>query len=176
MHFKVTGASSAVALKGSLLPLTYATPLALSNGAGEVNFGGQAGELFFKFTDGGTDEFAQGKDRVFTLNGSAQSIPDLTLNTAYGATHGFTLTFVPSGGAPLQIRGNVDELGQRGTSPGPAPGPVTFGPHDFSAAPLLFKAWYGPNPSDDEGAEHSLDDDVINSRTLTWTTGGGTNF
>src|SRR5207244_11291898 len=51
VHFKVTGASSAGHLTGSISPLAYGTPLPLETGVGEVNFGGQTGELFFKFTD-----------------------------------------------------------------------------------------------------------------------------
>ena len=43
--------------------------------------------------------------------------------------------------------------------------------------PEHFKAWYGPNPTDYEaGTDHSLDDDVINTRTLTWTAGDSSTF
>jgi hypothetical protein len=178
VHFQVSGASSAVALKGSLAPLAYDAPLPLSSGEGSVNLGGTTGELFFKFTDTGGDEFAPGKDRVWTLGGAAESIPALTWNTAYGASHGFTLVFSPVGGTPLQIRGDANELGQWGTSPGPAPGSVVFSPpHDFTASPLHFKAWYGPGSTDYEaGTDHTLDDDVLNTRALNWTAGDSSSF
>ena len=192
--FKLTGASSTdVKLKGSLPPLSYDAPVELSTvlgaTAGNINFGGQAGELFFKFTDAGTDEFAAGKDRVWTLSGAAESIPDLSFDTAYSATHAFTLTFEVTGGTPTEVRGSASELGSWGTgvalSGGPpyGSGPVSFASHDFTAAPLEFKAYYGasssyegsPSACSGSACNHLMDDDVINARVLSWTAGDYSN-
>ncbi|MGZ6143650.1 MAG: Ig-like domain-containing protein, partial [Myxococcales bacterium] len=172
-------------IAGSIAPLSYDLSLSdyqLQQGGpgsydGYFNFGGQAGELFFKFADDGATEplFLPGKDRVFTLSGAAQTVPELIWNTVFGVSHAFTLVFSPSGGS--EIRGGVDELGNWGTTAGPAPGAVLFTSHDFTAAPLEFKAWFGPNPSDYEGGtNHTMNDDVINTRTLTWTAGDSSTF
>ena len=55
---------------------------------------------------------------------------------------------------------------------------VAFDSRNFVSAPLNFKAWYGiSGPNDYEGgANHVMNDDVINTRTLTWTAGDGTTF
>ena len=54
---------------------------------------------------------------------------------------------------------------------------VIFSNRDFVAFPFQFKAFNSPNPTDHEaGANHAMDDDVINTRTLTWTAGDGATF
>src|SRR5205085_5110745 len=126
------------------------------------NFGGVAGaELFFKFNDGSTAEFAGGKDRVYTLLGTNDAIPALTWNVPYGASHSFHVVFnctancstakelreFPSAGgwAKLANLGNgmVD---------------VAFQNRDLVGSPLLFKAWYGVSGPDDyeAGSNHAL--------------------
>jgi hypothetical protein len=194
-HFTVSGHAfnGTPQIAGSIAPLSYdlsqsVYSLALTDGIantweGVFNLGGQSGELFFKFMDGGAPEplfSASGADRVYTLSGGNDTLPALAWSTAYGATHSFSLTFVVSdaSNAPTELRGNVNELGNFGTGAaltGSNPytaGPVAFSNHDFVTTPLEFKAYYGGS-STYEGTPGStndiMNDDVINSRTLSWT-------
>lgn len=177
VHFKVTGASSAVQLKlidGA--PLIGPATLPLAAGEGSFNFGGSTAQLGFKFTDGGADEFAAGKERFYALAGAAESLPTLAWNTAYSATHPFALSFVVStSGSPDQVRGSAAELGAWGVGPAWNAASVSFAAQDFTAAPLQFKLHYGDG-SYEGGANHTMDDDVINARTLSWNAGDGSTF
>jgi hypothetical protein len=189
VHFTVADHAAAGAMKiaGSIAPLGYDLSLSdyqlaqtdAQTWEGVFNLGGQAGELFFKFMDAGAPEpaFAVAHvDRVYTLSGATEPVPPLSWSTPYSKTHAFTITFAAAG-AP-EVRGNVDELGNWGTTSGPAPGAVAFGPHDFTLTPFLqFKAFYGPGSTDYEGgSNHVMNDDVINKRTLAWTPGDSSSF
>ncbi len=200
--------AAAPPLKGSLHPLSYteANTFALRDDgtggdatagdgiySGAFNFGAVTQSLFFKFAAGAqgssTDEFPSGTDRVWTLGGATESLPQLLLGTAYSKNHSFQLTFnvTNPGGSSAQkaVLGNVGELGNFSDS-SPAvltsqgngawtTGPITFANHDFTAAMLQWKARdIGSNTWEDSAPNggpqnHEMNDDVLNSRTLSWT-------
>jgi hypothetical protein len=202
-----TSTPNSGAVKGSLHPLSYTlsdTQAALRDDGtggdatagdgiwtGVYNFGGSTQELFFKLDDGaGSDEFSSGTDRVWTLSGAPEALPQLSFNAVYSKNHTFQLTFAvtnPQGTTNMkEVVGNSGEIGNFTPGMGalfdmPASGsttwitsPVTFMNHDFTAASLQWKARdNGSNTweSDSGGAvsNHQMNDDVINKRTLTWT-------
>lgn len=195
LSVKGLGAGPTVKVRGGLAPfdlndLTLSSYALLDNGThgdavagdgtytGVFNLGASTQELFFRFDDGASSEFAGGKDRVWTLGGSTEAVPTVTFKTAYSATHGFQLTFnvTQTAGVPTQVLGSTSELGtwtigsgkpltQVGASNVYSTGAVTFGAHDFISSPLLFKAYTNAWENDPNG---SLDDDVLNRRALSW--------
>ena len=187
------GASGALQIAGTLSPLSldltrsvyqlHAADIGLWDG--RFNFGGQTGELFFKFMDDTAAEpiFTPGKDRVYTLSGGADTLPALTWNHAYGAGGSFQIVFACTSGCSgaAELR-ELPAAGGFATLQAPFTGAATvhFTSRDFVTAPLNFKAWYGVSGPDDyegtAGVNHILDDDVINTRTLTWTAGDGATF
>ena len=199
---------AALMVKGSLHPLSFtlseSTYALLDDGThgdataadhvftGRFNFGGSSEQLYFRFDDGGTTEFSDGKDRLRGLSGSSETFPQLTFGTVWSASNPFTLNFLcTTGGSPVEVGGSYD-LGGFEDSSGPDGAPVTlvggtsdqysatksFSAHDLvNGTPLLFKMNYGgTNFENGAGSAHSLDDDVIGSATLQWTAGDGTNF
>lgn len=202
-------------LKGSLHPLSYTlsdVQFALRDDgtggdatagdgvySGAFNFGAVSEPLFFKFGSAGADEFAAGSDRVWTLSGAAEALPQLVLGTPYSKTHTFELTFQvlnPQGQSNnKEVLGSVTELGnfisgkgaamtlQSGTTWSTAA--VPFASHDFTTTPLQWKAHdndgsnggagtWEPSPASNS-SNHTMNDDVINKRTLSWTWGDYSN-
>lgn len=189
-----------VKVKGSLHPLSYT----LSNSSytltddgahgddvasdgvftGTFNLGGSTDALYFVFADqgGGEPHFGPGSDRVYTLSGSSEAVPPQAWNVPYDLAHGFQLTFqAQNAGSPTELRGNVAELGNFTGTGAPLTGSgtvsttVTFGAgHDFAATPLHFKLIYGA--TFEGGTDHTLNDDVLNQRTLTWQAGDSQGF
>jgi hypothetical protein len=172
---------------------------------GRFNFDGATRELFFKFMDdatyAGTCDTApcpeptfnnDGTERVWTLSGTAETLPTLEWNTVYDASHAFSLVFnLSSGGTPTEVSGSISELSTWNCG-----GSVTFADtgtqdgngtkvwtamlfasnYDFVTTPLEFKAIYGCGNFEGPGGNHILNDDVINTRTLSWTAGDGAAF
>lgn len=191
-----SGATQPLTLIGSLHPLDDGTGTSqyqlgtdgLGNSVGGFNFGGQTGELRFDIASAGTYEFATGKDRYYTLSGGAEAIPQLTYGVSYDSQHTFALVFsVTSGGTPIEIRGNVAELGNFSTAgaavtgPGPWTATVQFGAGQSvdltQGTGLQFKLYYPDHTYEGNGKPNSsLDDDVINTRTLSWTAGTPVTF
>jgi hypothetical protein len=166
---------------------------------GRFNFGGATSELFFKFMDdatyAGTCDTApcpepvfnnDGTERVWTLGGTAETLPTLDWNVVYDATHAFSLVFDPStGGSPVEIVGGIPEIGSWTCGAGAALADTngvdgngvevwttTVFPasYDFVTTPLAFKIIYA-GCSYEGGGDHLLNDDIINTRALRWTAG-----
>ena len=185
------GLSGAPSIWGNIHPLTYSVGTTsytlMQNGAvytGTFNLGGVAKPLFFVFSDGTNAEpnFGNFKDRVYTLSGTNETVPALTWGTVYSATHTATITFevtgTLSGGAiPTLLMGNTAPLswttGTALTASSPYSATVQFVNQDFvTGTTLQFKVkdsgstW--ENGCGSPSGNHEMNDDVINSRTLSW--------
>ncbi|MBS2025008.1 MAG: Ig-like domain-containing protein [Deltaproteobacteria bacterium] len=142
----------------------------------KLNFGGQNGNLQFRFSDSVGSEFINNVHRIRSLDGHADALPALTFGEVWDATHSFQLEFDvtnPDGVTdPItEIRGNVSELGFFGpgvntSGSGPFTATVSFAPADFTASDLQFGAF---SATLGNGDRHYFGDDVIEHATLAWT-------
>jgi hypothetical protein len=194
--FSKTPSPGPFLLNGNLHPLSYGAPAgsygSIGAGAGNfnfiINFGGSTQELFYQVVENGVAEFASGIDRVYTLSGATESLPRVTYGTAWSATHAFDLTFnCFSCGTPNELRGNVGELGNFGTTAGapvtginPVTATVNFNAGvtktNFTSTPLAFKMFYTTGAVYEIGTNHTMNDDVINRRLLIWNGGDNSTF
>jgi hypothetical protein len=171
----------ALFLNGNIAPLSYdpaaAFPHALVGSdvtTWILNFGGSTSELFFQ----ARGEFSNQTDRVYTLSGTSEAIPDLTYGVPLGAACTLTFKAKPAGGAnPTTVQGSIAPLSWDTAASQPLNTPLSFSACDFTSTHLEFKArdtntdTWEPATSDPTH-NHVMNDDVINKRTLTWSWGG----
>jgi hypothetical protein len=169
-------------INGSLPPLTYDQTrtyfinLHVGSGVttGVFNFGASTSELYFQAGET-SPEFPNRIDRVYTLSGATESIPDVTYGAPLGTACTLTFNVAPNGTTPADVHFGFNDADPSWNDAHPLGTPISFANCDFKTNPLYFKATDGHNNWETTG-NRVLDDDILNKRTLSWTWNAATDF